>query len=297
MDCSAISHRAKAEAEVILASLESKKKECVAEEVRMDKSSKEFDELLSTKKKLMNQIMEYRGIFDRNNVPLENISIANLNKLIGTLNVEIRTLDEEILNEDDEPGKLEEIMNSLVRYREKLIIMESQLRQESINNFMSKATEQRVTASKRDNNRIFNIARADAEDRAASIFILDDDEIASMFSSNGDIITSGMGVASPRKNYVSWPHIIRNRFEGIVPLAPGVEIPKRFNPVTKKMEDYVFSLTSFFRNSKFIKKLNEYYHPMGLDLTITQDKKYKNKWWIRIQTVSGTITFKQMNNY
>lgn len=284
IDYSTISHRAKAEAEIKLASLEKDKRESLEREKKIkNKESPEFATELAKKKDIVNQIAETRIVFERNNVPLEDITIANLNKLIGLLNIEIRNIDEEILNEDDEPDKLEEIMGILKKYREHLIIMESQLRQESINEFMNKAAKQRNMAVRNDSNKVFNTARSDAEKRAASIFLLEQSEIRDMF----EIDSEGI----PVRKFISWSHVIRNRFEDIIPLTPGIKIPKRINPQTKVQEDYLFRLSSLLRNPnpRFMKIINDHYHPMGLDLTITQDKKYKNKWWIRLQTHSGQI--------
>lgn len=280
IDYGAVSHRAKAEAEIKLEELNNVKRELIDSEKKiLDKDSEQMKKILVIKKDVVDKIAQTRIIFERNNVPLEDISIAQINKLIGTLHIEIKNLDEEILNEDDEPAKLEAIMDILKKYRDHLIIMESQLRQESINEFMNKATKQRTQAIRNDSNKIFNIARSDAEQRAASIFLLDQDEIRNMFQMS--------------KKFVSWSHIIRNRDEDIIPLTPGVAIPERFNQKTKQMEDYVFRLSSLFRNPnpRFMKIINDHYHPMGLDLTITQDAKYKNKWWIRLQCHNSEIIF------
>ena len=65
---------------------------------------------------------------------------------------EIKNLDDEILNSDKENSNLDLILNKMKEFLEKLKIRDSELRQESINNFMKHARYQRNKSIKSNQN-------------------------------------------------------------------------------------------------------------------------------------------------
>lgn len=259
------------------------------EELTMkDTSSDEYKKIIQKKKEIAQEIKEIEETINRNSPRFDELDIRSANSLIKNIEQHIKSLDEEILNTDNdtESETLEEIMENMKEIQEQLIIKESTLRQEQVNNFTRQAKQQRINHRKQDKNKTYNIARKDAENTIMGIFILDNDEIASMFSTDTFFINHEKGPVKPQKMLVSWPHIIRGRENNIIPLSPGIQIPKRFDTVKKQTVDHIFTLSSFFKNPKFISKVNEHYSPLGLDLNVKQDKKYKNKWWISLRVIS-----------
>ena len=260
-----------------------------------DTTSDEYKNIIAKKKKIAQEINEIEKTVERNSPRFDELDIRSANSLIKNIEEVIKSLDEEILNndDDDEGEMLENILEQMKEIKEQLIIKESTLRQEQVNNFTRQAKQQRINHRKQDQNKVYNIARRDAEKTIMGIFIMDNEEIASMFSTDTFFINHERGPVKPPKMVVSWPHIIRGRENNIIPLSPGIQIPKRFDTVKKQTVDHIFTLSSFFKNPKFISRVNEHYSPLGLDLNVKQDKKYKNKWWITLRVISidGKINF------
>ena len=77
-----------------------------------------------------------------------------------------------------------------------------------INNFKNNAKHQRKQSMLDDTTKVFNIAKRDASDRVMEIIILDDDEIASMFSTSCHKIEYGKGPQFPTNSFVTSPMVI-----------------------------------------------------------------------------------------
>lgn len=298
VDTRQINFRFKFETEAKIELLEQQIKADTAHEISIkDRDSEEYQEALSRKKATTQKINDLKTRLEAHIINFDDISIADTNRMIKNLEENIKKIDEDILNEDDETDHLETIMAKMKKTLDQLRLRDSEMRQESINDFVKQARFQRTKSVKRDQNKEFNIAKRDAEQRVFEILKLDHGEIASMFSTDIHFLDHTRGPVTPRKKTISWPHIIKGRQENVIPLSPGIPIPKRFDQRDKKLKDYIFTLSSFFNNPRFLKKMNEYYFPLGLEMTITQDKKFKNKWWIRLRVLGEIINFPGTQNY
>jgi len=111
--------------------------------------------------------------------------------------------------------QLEQKKKELLQYEEELI-----------NDFMKKATNNRRRSNK-DNRKTFHFAKKDAENRVFSIVALPVEEIAQCFSTSSFFIDPWQGPVRPPKFVYSWYHDLRMREHNLIPLSPGIEVPKK----------------------------------------------------------------------
>lgn len=269
---------------------------CNEEKRIRDINSEEYEICINEKKLTAKLISQKKNIIQKHTIEFEELNIRDCGKMIKNLEIEILKLDDEILNDDDDDDdELPVILQRMKETLETLQIKDAELRQEHINNFKNNAKHQRKQSMLDDTTKVFNIAKRDASDRVMEIIILEDDEIASMFSTSCHKIEYGKGPQFPTNSFVTWPHIIKGYQNNIIPLSPGIEIPKKFDQTTKTYKDYNFTLSSFFRNPKFIQLVNKHYNKLGLSMGITQDKKFKNKWHIRLNLLGDSIKFPEIH--
>lgn len=216
---------------------------------------------------------------DRDYIKLDNLNLNQLDILLPRLEKAVRDMDNIILNSDEDLP--EEPLEGLKAYLEEAKVRESELRMEQINSFQKNARNQMNRVIRKDKNTVFNIAKNDAEKRVLDIFKLSDQEVAELFSDEEDL-SHCAGPVIPDKMMTSWPFIIKGRENNIVPLSPGIKVPRKFDDKTQTYKDYNFMVSSFLRDNKFISKLNEHYSRLSLELSVTQDAKFKNKWWFKL---------------
>ena len=123
--------------------LESKQQELrtiTCEELTIaDTSSDEYKKVIQTKKQTAQEIKDIEETIHRNSPRFDELDIRSANSLIKNIEQHIKSLDEEILNTDNDEEELEEIMEQMKEIQEQLIIKESTLRQEQVNNFTRQA--------------------------------------------------------------------------------------------------------------------------------------------------------------
>lgn len=231
---------------------------------------------------------ELKKLAEKHKFDWDRLEIHQTDVLIQNIEREMKLVDREILESDDDDRDILDYMKSI---HEKLLIKDAELKQMSVNNFLDQAKKQRHMASRKKDTMVFSIARKDAEKTAMSILTLDNDEIASLFSTEEQFIDPSDGPVTPKKMVVMWSHRIKGRDGNIIPHSPGIKHATRMND--NKQEPFFFTLSSFFRNPQFVRKVNEYYNHLGLELSLTQDKTLKNKWNIKLVVTRGEIMFPQ----
>ena len=224
----------------------------------------------------------------------------SIKKEIECLQKNIASVENTILNDDDD---CEESSWRLMKkaYEEQLEQKKKELvtiENEKINNFIKKATNNRRRSNK-DNRKTFHFAKKDAESRVFSIIALPVEEIAQCFSTSSFFIDPWQGPVRPPKFVYSWYHDLRKRENNLIPLSPGIEVPKKRDVKTGQVRDIQFLISFFYSDPKFLEMCQSYYKPFGITITIKKDKKYNRKWWIKLKVDNpeNKILFPQYNQY
>jgi hypothetical protein len=147
---------------------------------------------------------------------------------------------------------------------------------------MKKATNNRRRSNK-DNRKTFHFAKKDAENRVFSIVALPVEEIAQCFSTSSFFIDPWQGPVRPPKFVYSWYHDLRIKENNLIPLSPGIEIPKKRDPKTGQVKNIDFLVSFFYSDSNFLEMCQNYYKSFGISISIKKDKKYNKKWWIKLK--------------
>jgi hypothetical protein len=262
--------------------------------------SPEYLACITEKKKIADLIFKANQNIQRNTLNAEELTPVQMVGVVERLSSEIKVIEDELLNQDDDNEEyLEEILSKMKDAMENLHVREANDRTNQISSFMKNAKTQRVkkttkgdNAAKREReNLVFNTAKKDAEDKVVEILTLSDCEIAEMFSTPGNPIARKVGPITPSVQYISWTHAIKGFRNNVIPLSHGIQQPKKWDHTEKVLKDYSFTLTSFFKNPKFIQQMNVGYNKMGLSMSITQDKTQKSAWYIEIRMTGPSFTF------
>lgn len=228
--------------------------------------------------------------------PKKTETIEEMKKNLVKLNKEIATVEDTILNDDDDhdesPWRL--MKKGL---EDQIIAINEKIRKESlkmVDNFVNRASNNRIRSNK-DTRQAFGLAKRDAEERVFSIVTMSANDIAQCFSTNNFFIDPTKGsVRPPRFNY-SWYHDLRRRENNVIPLSPGIEVPKKRDPKSGEVKDINFMVSFFYSDAKFLERCKDYYRSYGLSLDLSKDKKVRHKWWIKlsVDNEEGKIIFRQ----
>ena len=261
-----------------------------------------YKRFMENKKKLNDVYQQCVSQYETDKINPNALSTDELTDMLVVLSKQSKELCKIMSNtkmEEKERNHKHIILARMNSFRDILLFRENEMRQEQISGFMKNAQRQRKMQRshtpkvdyKKQNQMIFEAARADAEKRVKMMFQLPLEEIAELFDVRCDA-----GPVAPEKEYISWPHVTNTREDNIVPLSPGVKVPKKFNHTTKKLNDYLFTLSGFFKNPAFIDKLQSYYDSLGLEISIKQDRTQKFKGWIKLTVVNFDKTIKFPTN-
>ena len=233
------------------------------------------------------------------NVPKKEQNDCSIKKEIECLQKNIDSVENTILNDDDDCEESSwRLMKKgyeeqLEQKKEELIMIEK----EKIDTFLKKASNNRRRSDK-DNRKTFHFAKKDAENRVFSIVALPVEEIAQCFSTSSFFIDPWKGPVRPPKFVYSWYHDLRRKDNNLIPLSPGIEVPKKRDTKTGLVRDIQFLISFFYSDPKFLEMCQDYYKPFGITITIKQDKKFNRKWWIKlkIDNPENKILFPQYNH-
>lgn len=239
--------------------------------------NKLIDEDLSTEDR-----HNYESKVIMEDIVVDKMDINKINRFISMLKDQITTLDNEILNLDYEDQLKEHLLERLKNRIEKYKLVEAEKRMESINNFMKKAQKRRTNNNK-ESKIIFDKARKDAEDRVFSVLAMDKGDIADCFSTPDLYIDPTRGSVRPRKFIYSWFQDLRKRENNVIPLSPGIEVPKKIDKEKGIIKNIDFQISFFLQNEQFIERCKKYYRCFGLEFIVQKDNKIRNKWWIKLR--------------
>ncbi len=230
------------------------------------------------------------------NSPKKNETLEEMKKGLIKLNKEIATVEDTILNDDDDH---EESPWRLMKkgLEDQAIELDEKIRKESlklVDNFVQRASSNRIRSNK-DTRKVFGLAKRDAEDRVFSIVVMSDNDIAQCFSTNSFFIDPTKGPVRPPKFNYSWYHDLKRRENNLIPLSPGIEVPKKRDPKSGEVKDINFMVSFFYSDKRFLERCKEYYRSYGLSLDISKDKKIRHKWWIKlcVDNEEGKILFRE----
>lgn len=209
------------------------------------------------------------------------------------LETQFSKLNDQLLYEDSTENqvilreKLSKIEKELVETVQKMHL-EAETR---VNAFMNRIFAIREKNSKTQRDRVYNIAREDAERRVYSILCVSPEKIAEFFSTDKVSIDyiPNTHVCPPRMSY-TWPHDLRNYNDNNLPLSPGIEQPKMMDKKTGKIKDIKFYVDYYYSNLPFIEKCRQYYTKFGLLLFVERDRIPKC-WIITMKVNENNIYF------
>ena len=266
-----------------------------------DNTSAEYATFMENKKNLNDIYQQCRQDHENYKIDIERLDVETISKYCSDISYQVKKLCRDVstnleLVEKDRTHK-SGIIAKMESLREKLLFRESELRTNLQRDFMKNASRQRRMRGngapkldrKAQNNIIFGLAKADAVKTMGVMFTIDHEELGDIFG-----VSHETGPVKPAESFASWPHVTNTRADNIIPLSSGIKQPTRFDHTTKTVSNYLFTLSGFFKDRAFINDLNEkYYHPLGLEMSMTQDKKMKFKWYIRLTVISvdDTINF------
>lgn len=224
---------------------------------------------------------------------------TDLKTLRDNLLGEISSLKDQLLNTDDENQEIE--WSYAIEAKElQLKHYEDQLKeqQESLkNDFLQNLFHNRRKNTLPHHSDQFKIAQKDAEETAFKSIVVSPEDIAHFFSTNDYIIQSSDGHVRPKKFMYKWYVPLHQRKCNIIPLSPGISVPKKRFP-NGQVKDIFFTMERFYSDSKFIQRCQEYYSQFNIHLDISRDKnKQYKRYWIQLTVdSSGIITFNNNNN-
>lgn len=220
--------------------------------------------------------------------------LAKMRRRKEELSNDIKSLEDKLLDDDNTENEKswESMIEGLKKELEKVdedIKIEEQKR---VDDFMKNTIKIRRQINK-DDRKVFQIAKKDAEDRIYEFITFPPQLIAECFSTHEITLEHDKGDVVPPKLVFSWFHDLRKKSDNVIPLSPGLQVPRKKDLKTGEMKDIQFLISLFYRDKKFINRCKKYYDKFGLDISINEDKKAKGKWWIRLKVLNneGKIKF------
>jgi hypothetical protein len=156
----------------------------------------------------------------------------------------------------------------------------------------AKATQFGYT-NKENHKEIFEIAKNDAENRIYKIVSLSYEDIAIAFSTKSIQIDCNNGPVIPGKGVHSWFHDLRKRENNNIPLGPDIKVPKKKDFKTGEFREIQFTVSRSYDDPKFVNRCKAYYSTLGINFSVNQDARIKNKYWInlKVDNPSNKILF------